>query len=118
MKYPIINLDESFPVEPICPICKKNRIFEPNNFIVLEGGALLVDKKGDSILNKKMEGYLNLIWHAQHEKDVNIEGDSHLLEIVKDSKNGQFNLYFCSTVCLRKFFNMLVDDLEDMIFKS
>ena len=36
-------------------------------------------------------------------------------EIVRDTNFGQFDLYFCSTPCLRRFLNACVDELERLL---
>ena len=38
-----------------------------------------------------------------------------IMDLVDDAVGGQFSLYFCSTACLRAFFNSLVDELEKRI---
>lgn len=118
MKYPLNNENNIYPEDSICPICKNKRIFEPHNFIVLEGGALFINDSGDSVLNESMKGFLCLLWHGCH----NINNDSEIkanlnLEVIKNSKLGQFSLYFCSTKCLRVFLNNLIDDFEDQLSK-
>ena len=34
------------------------------------------------------------------------------MHIVEDVAYGQFEFYYCSTTCLRKFFGMCVDELD------
>ena len=120
MKYPLIDQNDLYPEEPLCPICKKNKVFEPHNFVVLEGGALYTDERGDSLFPEGMKGFLDLIFHGHHHE--NIEDDKkdiyESLYIVKESNSGQFSLYFCSTDCLRNFFNQLVDEFEKKIKKT
>jgi hypothetical protein len=120
MKYPLIDKKEAFPEQPICPICSKNRVFEPHNFVTLNGGSFLLDKNGDSTSNKRMEGFLDLGWHGHHYEEKEDENKDTMarIEVVKDSLEGQFSLYFCSTECLRIFFNRLVDDLEKEITEA
>jgi hypothetical protein len=114
MNYPLINKTEQFPDNPICPICNKNKILEPHDFIVLDCGALLLNKNGDSIFNENLNGFLSLILHGHHNnKETYFE-----FPVVKDSRQGQFSLYFCSTDCLRAFFNNLVNDFEQEILKK
>ncbi|MFA7061273.1 MAG: hypothetical protein WC156_10690 [Pedobacter sp.] len=35
-----------------------------------------------------------------------------MLDIIKDIRGGQAEMYFCSTECLRQFLNFCVDELE------
>lgn len=55
-----------------------------------------------------MDGFLYLAWH-DHENDSDGPG---LIRIAQDVRGGQFDLYFCSTKCLREFLNHCVDELE------
>jgi len=121
MKMPLISKNEScYPNEPICPICKKNKVFEPHTFVAINGGALRIGKSGNSISHKNMYGYLHLTWHGHHYQDINDEVKDTFfnLEIVNDSKQGEYELYFCSTRCLREFFNRIVDLFEEKISET
>lgn len=40
------------------------------------------------------------------------EHNAKLIDIVKSGRGGQADIGFCSTQCLRDFFNLLVDELE------
>lgn len=121
MDYPLIDQDNTFPRESICPICGVNKVFEPHNFVVLDAGALREDGQGNSINDQNMKGYFNLIWHGNHydEEEDDNERDQYInLEIVKESSYGQSSFYFCSTECLRKFFNKMVDDFEHTVHRT
>ncbi len=66
----------------------------------------------------RMDGYLDLIWHGAHDGGKGEYPDIHeILHIAGDVKGGQFDLHFCSTKCLREFFNHAVDKLEEKISK-
>lgn len=134
MKFPVIegtmnNLDGS----SICPVCRKNVIYQPER-IVLTAGALSVYKPGsdqqgddtskDGSISPEIAvakwgdvGFWILEWHRM--KNNKVKGDTAAnLDIVKDSKHGQFDLYFCSIQCLRTFFNEIVDEFEKVIDKA
>ena len=105
-----------YPKKPICPICRKKKVWEPHSFAVLWGGAM--EKKGrdhysTEIEAKNIVGVLELSWHGAHDDG---EGEFREIdsgvEIVDNAPNGNFNLYFCSTSCLREFLNKAVDELE------
>ena len=70
----------------------------------------------NSIHSDSLEGFLSLAWHGAHDngvgEDRDIDGRVHL---AKDVRGGQFDLYFCSTACVRVFFNSWVDALEKAI---
>lgn len=85
---------------------------------LIMGGALeklgkdhFVTSDGD-----KIAGYLSFVWHGAHDEG---EGDfremDHMIDIVDKAPDGQFQLSFCSTSCLRKFLNQAVDELERQI---
>ncbi|MBI5026393.1 MAG: hypothetical protein HZC12_06665 [Nitrospirae bacterium] len=109
-----------YPSKAICPWCKKAKIFEPHSFAVLECGAYLMNRKRDvGVPDKKMDGFLSLIWHGAHNdgkgKDREIDC---MLDVVSDVTGGQFGIYFCSTRCLRGWLNAIIDELESKIQKQ
>ena len=68
-------------------------------------------KNGCGGSDEKMDGFLYFAWHDHDKTD-----DNHrMLKIADDVKGGQFDLYFCSTKCLREFLNHCVDELEKSI---
>jgi len=120
LNFPILRDDAtSYPKEALCPWCKKQKVLEPHSFAVIGGGALL--KSEDDVYgpSNEMEGFLHFSWHGAHDggqgKDSEATGHT---EIVKDVIGGQFDLYFCSTDCLRSFLNACIDDLEQKIKES
>ena len=87
---------------------------------ILSAGALLIDRKNnDGGPSDNLDGFLDLTWHGAHDggegKDKEI-GTS--LSIARDVQGGQFDIYFCSTNCLRAFLNHCVDELEKRIIKA
>ena len=117
MNYPLIKQESDYPKDSICPVCGKNKIGEPDSFAVLQGGAMLYNDEGDSIFPSNLMGFLELVWHGHHDDGIEDEDSniSSVLNIIDNSTDGQFGLYFCSTACLRKFFMELVDDLEQQV---
>lgn len=111
MKYPIISKKTKsfFPTSDICPICQTNRTQLNSEFFVLNGGALKKINKKTSLSTKKMEGFLSLQYHSGE----NGQNCGFNIDIVDQSKGGQFDIYFCSTNCLRLFLNELVDCIEE-----
>jgi hypothetical protein len=88
--------------------------------VILSGGAVLLDRKREnSIHTKSLLGFLDLSWHGAHEGG---EGDDRDLgatvTVAKDVGGGQFDLYFCSTACVRDFLNSWVDALEKSILRE
>lgn len=112
MKYPIIkNKQNYYPKKPLCPVCKKRKIFETHTFVGISGGACLMDRKRkNGGPDPKMDGFWDVYYH-DHKKT----SDKGFLKIADDIQGGQFDFYFCSPKCLRAWLNKIVDDLEARI---
>ena len=60
-----------------------------------------------------MEAFLSLAWHGAHNKGLGKNRDIYnVLNIVDDVKGGQFEFYFCSIKCFKKWFNQIIDDFQ------
>ena len=106
--------DANWPSKALCPICGKNKVFEPHSMAVLSAGAILMDRKekvgGPS---DEMDGFLNLTWHGAHDGGTGRDQQMWCgVDIARDVLGGQTELYFCSTACLRQFLGDCVDALE------
>jgi len=119
LKFPLIKCRQDyFPIAKTgvrCPICKVGRIMEPHSFACLNGGALALDRRRRNSVDAILSGFLDITWHGAHteHKGVGALPDTYeRVSLVEDSHTGQFELYFCSTKCLRKFFNQWVDALD------
>ena len=115
MKLPTLKGCTSFyPKKALCPWCKKNKVLEPHSFAILGGGALLMDRKCDSGgPDDSMDGFLHMSWHGAHDGGIGKDkGIGAMIEIARDVRGGQFDLYFCSTKCVRSYLNFCVDELE------
>jgi hypothetical protein len=106
-----------------CDYCEKPNVGEPHSFVTLNGGGLLkkwrlIGRKSDYSTSEKVEGFLSLGWHGADSEAGGL-GDypdtSAQHEIATNDFEGQFEFYFCSTDCLRRFLNRCVDDLEQKI---
>ena len=127
MKFPVIDEGQvnNINSDHICPICSKNKIDSSEKVILNAGG--IIDSITESKIQKGIEnsegslgihypltGFWNIAWHCLNiSKEKNVTAVN--LEIVNFSKLGQFDLYFCSTHCLRVFFNAIVDEMERII---
>ena len=89
-----------------CSLCGKKP--KEGVFIALNGGALRGNEQ-DAEMDSGLVGFLTLDLH-DHDKM-----NSGWLSIVESSPNGQFEFYFCSTKCLRKFFDKVVDTFEETL---
>jgi hypothetical protein len=99
-----------------CLVCRRTGVHEPNAFTFLNGGALRKVNKRMSVMASDLEGFLSIGFHGGHSKTES-KPDA-VLPIAEDVRFGQFELYFCSTSCLRKFFNLCVDELEQRLTRK
>ena len=107
----------TWPADYACPICSKS--FD-GAFAVLNGGALMGEgKKGYPSMDARLVGFLDMTWHGAHHHADPKDNDVYTgLFIADQCADGQFDLYFCSTACLRKFLNSCVDRLERRVAKD
>jgi endogenous inhibitor of DNA gyrase (YacG/DUF329 family) len=121
MKFPVLKGKKTaFPRNAKCPQCEQSKVLEPHSMVILCGGAMLMDqKRKNGGPNECLDGFLELTWHGAHNggtgKDRDIFTSVHLAE---DCFGGQFEIYFCSTKCMRAFLNSWVDALETKIKKA
>lgn len=118
MKLPTIKGRVPYhPKKPLCPWCQKNKVLEPHSFAILAGGALVVDREeGSGGPDENMDGFLHLSWHGAHNGGEGRDREiCATVEIARDVRGGQFDLYFCSTGCLRAYLNFVIDELEKKI---
>ena len=104
-----------FPKEALCPMCKTAKIGEPHSMAIVNLGAMLMTNRanGAGTMSDDLDGFLRFIWHGAHQGGSGDHaGISAFLDIVEDVRGGQADLYFCSTTCLRAFFNACVDAFE------
>ena len=121
MKLPTVKgRTSSYPKRALCPWCRKNKVLEPHSFAVIDGGALLINREDDSGgPDDNMDGFLSITWHGAHDGGVGKDRDiGATVQIAKDVRGGQFDLYFCSTKCLRSYLNFCVDELDKKIRKQ
>jgi hypothetical protein len=85
---------------------------------VISAGAILVDPTtGDGGPDTRLDGFMSLVWHGAHTNEGG-HGDfpdiHKAVEIVGDARGGQFEIYFCSTNCLKAFLISAVEKLEGL----
>lgn len=114
MKFPVVQKGESyFPTDSKCPMCQK-ALVKPEKVeqVVLTVGAMKKTGKGwdkgwSGLGNHDLGGILTICTHS-HNSDM--PGVS--VDVVDLAGNGQADLVFCSTKCLRAFLNTVVDEVE------
>jgi len=118
---PVVKGKKSFwPTKPVCPVCGKRKVWEPHSMAVLSAGALLMNRREKSGgPSNKMDGYLSLEWHGAHNGGKGRDKEiGCMVYVIRDVVGGQADLYFCSTLCLRRFLNACVDELERRMAKE
>ena len=121
MKLPLAwKRQTCFPRRPVCPVCRKAKVFEPHSFAVLSAGALLMDRRSRTgAPSDKLDGFFHLYWHGAHDGGEGQNREISLgLPIADDARGGQFEVYVCSTRCLRKLLASFVDELEEAMRRA
>lgn len=66
-----------------------------------------------------LDGYLDIVWHGAHDRGEGKDREiGATVQIAQEVRGGQFDLYFCSTKCLRSYLNFCVDELDRKIKKE
>lgn len=123
MRFPVLKDKPVWPSKPCCPKCGENAVMEPHAMVILGGGAMRVTdlETRSAEMARDCVGFLDLFWHGAHGDGdaAESEGDvSTHLSIAEWTPSGQFEFYFCSTDCLRAFFNACVDALDAKVAKA
>jgi hypothetical protein len=82
---------------------------------VLNAGAMRALGNDRYEMADDTAAFFTLTWHGAHSSVGGVGQDADLwasIDIADRVEIGQFDLYFCSTDCLRKFLNYCVDELE------
>jgi len=102
----------NWPKDGLCPICGKN-IRGSGQVAYISGGAYW-DVSELSVEDHVIPAFLNVGIHGAR-SDVK---DSGNVDIISDLVGGQFDLAFCSTSCLRSWFNSVVDRVEQDLLRN
>jgi len=100
---------------PRCPYCN-NAVGEPNSFVALSL-AVYVDESNNS---SEVSNELTICFHDAHDgmnNDENAVGKIRLWPIMQGNQQGALGL-FCSTDCLRRWFNSKIDEIEDYLARK
>ena len=83
---------------------------------ILNAGAMRRIGKDRYEMAMDAAAFLTVSWHGAHSGGQGARAGVHAsLDVADSVANGQFDLYFCSTTCLRGFLNYIVDELESKI---
>ena len=105
----------------ICDFCDQGIFFNDETFTSLTGGACLPveldESEREAKMRKKIEqqadGFLGISWRAPYSRGEG--GKLESVRLVEQGHQGQFELEFCSTSCLRSYLNLQVDSLEELV---
>ena len=117
IKLPVVQKDRVvFPDKAVCPWCRKQKVFEPHSMAILNAGAMRQVGKERYEMATDTAAFLTLTWHGAHSGGQGQLPEIYAsVEVAAQVASGQFDLYFCSTGCLRGFLNYCVDALEQQI---
>lgn len=113
--FPVMNSETPYaPRESTCPWCGLLPIHEPNSMAILNGGAMMMNEdRTCGGMDQRLDGFLSLLWHGAHGSGQGLWRDRcDMVRVADNCSGGQFEIYFCSTACLRSFLNDCVDRLE------
>lgn len=103
MEYPLNNKNNQHGPKPYhCSGCGRDT---GENFLTLNGGALYYDETLNAQFpDSKGRAFLDI---TSHHNDV-----PKGISLISGLESCQYEFYFCSSTCIRNFFNKVVDDLE------
>jgi hypothetical protein len=107
MKFPVIKNGYFWRPKVLngkCSLCGVKSVGS-NKFYYIMGGALYGKNKDNCAMSNKTFGYLTMGIHNHDSCNY-----KHL-DLIESSCNGQFDLYFCSKKCLKRFFNEILKRL-------
>ena len=104
----------------LCQYCGGGHVGAPNSFATLSGGGMLRQRRlfqrgSKHVMSKRVLGFLALQWHGADQEmgGIGEHAEVDVYHQLNDhAYHGQFELYFCSTRCLRNFLNRCVDEFE------
>jgi hypothetical protein len=120
-EFPVMDRGNPYvPKDRLCPWCQTGIVHEPNSMAILNGGALLMSEDRQSGgMDPRLDGFFSLSWHGAHGGGLGEYADQFsTLRVADNCPGGQFEMYFCSTSCLRAFLNKCVDELEKLRAES
>ena len=114
IRFPVVRKKQVvFPEKARCPWCRKRKVYEPHSMAILNAGAMRRVGKDRYEMATDTSAFLTLTWHGAHSGGSGEMPEIHAsVDVAAEVANGQFDLYFCSTACLRGFLNYSVDALE------
>jgi hypothetical protein len=87
-----------------CITCGQAGLGDGRSFAFLSVGALWMSANGaDGVPHSRMRGFLGIGWHGAH-RGARAEGADQWrrVELVESANDGQAELLFCSTACMKE----------------
>ena len=103
-----------------CHYCGKAHVGSRNSFATITGGGMLRKRRPfrrteRHVMSRRVLGFLAFQWHGA-DQEVGGFGENAEVDIyhpiTDPASHGQYEIYFCSTGCLRAFLNRCVDEFE------
>jgi hypothetical protein len=115
IKFPVVEKRRVvFPDKAVCPWCRKRKVYEPHSMAILNAGAMRQVGRDRYEMATDTRAFMTLMWHGAHSGGKGDISEVYAsVDVADEVANGQFDLYFCSTACLRRFLNYCVDALEE-----
>ena len=104
----------------VCHYCGAEHVRAPNSFATLTGGGMLrkrrpFQRQDRHVMSKRVLGFLAFQWHGA-DREMGGSGEHSEIDVyhplLEPARNGQYEIYFCSTRCLRACLNRCVDEFE------
>ena len=117
MKFPIVQKKKSYhPKAPRCPQCRRRKVLEPHSMAIISGFTTFIRRPRPNTSVADLATSLDITWHGAHDSGIGDDRDIFTtVSLAEDCHDGKFQVYFCSTKCLRAFLNTWVDALETKV---
>jgi hypothetical protein len=112
MKFPITTESKygEYPHDESCLICGAAIDIENRGSLCLDIAVIVDDEKTEI---SDVTNSLCINWYSEYGLSYENDHDVLFFDIIKDIPNGQGRVHFCTTPCLRSFFNRVVDHIEN-----
>jgi hypothetical protein len=110
--FPVLQNDDHsvYPADGLCPICKKS-LQQAVMVCYLNGGALFLTPDLQDQERVPPEMHQAFLHIGIHGNQTDGSGSEDVM-IVDNLHDGQFDLNFCSTKCLKQWFSQIIERLK------
>ena len=109
-----------WPTRPICPVCRRRKVFEPHSFVMLSAWALPPDRRKHKARRVDLDDItVELYYHGAHDTGIGDRRDITVWSPIADRvHDAEVQFYFCSPKCVKTFLSRWVDAFEQKIQKA